>query len=152
MEPPAASMKPVIEPNFIAIEGAIGAGKTSLVNLLGKQLDAKLVLENDDENPFLPDFYRDKESFAHNRVRTRLKYLLSSQQRARHWRNPTEPGRPGATRNTGAQCCRRILLRIKRRPLEHRGPTYGRGARATSTPDNRPICRRVRRSTPGPFS
>jgi len=51
MEPPAASMKPVIEPNFIAIEGAIGAGKTSLVNLLGKQLDAKLVLENDDENP-----------------------------------------------------------------------------------------------------
>ena len=74
MEPPAASMKPVIEPNFIAIEGAIGAGKTSLVNLLGKQLDAKLVLENDDENPFLPDFYRDKESFA---FQTQIFFLLN---------------------------------------------------------------------------
>ena len=66
-------MKPVIEQNFIAIEGAIGAGKTSLVNLLGKQLDARLVLENDDENPFLPDFYRDKESFA---FQTQIFFLL----------------------------------------------------------------------------
>ncbi len=67
-------MKPVIEQNFIAIEGAIGAGKTSLVNLLGKQQDARLVLENDEENPFLPDFYRDKESFA---FQTQIYFLLN---------------------------------------------------------------------------
>lgn len=66
-------MKTVIEPKFIAIEGAIGAGKTSLVNLLGKQFDARMVLENDDENPFLPDFYRDKESFA---FQTQIFFLL----------------------------------------------------------------------------
>ncbi len=67
-------MKPAIEQNFIAIEGAIGAGKTSLANLLGKQQDARLVLENDDENPFLPDFYRDKESFA---FQTQIYFLLN---------------------------------------------------------------------------
>ncbi len=67
-------MKTVIEPNFIAIEGAIGAGKTSLVNLLGKQLDARMVLENDDENPFLPDFYQDKESYA---FQTQIFFLLN---------------------------------------------------------------------------
>jgi deoxyadenosine/deoxycytidine kinase len=67
-------MNNVIEPNFIAIEGAIGAGKTSLVNLLGKQLDARIVLENDDKNPFLPNFYQDKESFA---FQTQIFFLLS---------------------------------------------------------------------------
>jgi deoxyguanosine kinase len=67
-------MKTALEPNFIAIEGAIGAGKTSLVNLLGEQLDAQVVLENDDENPFLPDFYRDKESFA---FQTQIFFLLN---------------------------------------------------------------------------
>ncbi len=67
-------MNPVIEPNFIAIEGAIGAGKTSLVNLLGEQLDARIVLENDEKNPFLPGFYQDKESFA---FQTQIFFLLS---------------------------------------------------------------------------
>ena len=67
-------METVIEPKFIAIEGAIGAGKTSLVNLLGKQLDARMVLENDEKNPFLPGFYIDKESFA---FQTQIFFLLS---------------------------------------------------------------------------
>jgi len=67
-------MENVIEPKFIAIEGAIGAGKTSLVNLLGKQLDARVVLENDEKNPFLPGFYKDKESFA---FQTQIYFLLS---------------------------------------------------------------------------
>lgn len=66
--------KPVIEPKFIAVEGAIGAGKTSLVNLLGKQFDARTVLENDDENPFLTKFYRNKELFA---FQTQIFFLLS---------------------------------------------------------------------------
>jgi deoxyadenosine/deoxycytidine kinase len=71
MVPPTKS---VIEPNFIAVEGAIGAGKTSLVKLLGKQFDAKLVLENDEGNPFLPKFYQDKESYA---FQTQIYFLLS---------------------------------------------------------------------------
>ncbi len=66
--------KSVIEPNFIAVEGAIGAGKTSLVKLLGKQLDAKLVLEDDEGNPFLPKFYQDKESYA---FQTQIFFLLN---------------------------------------------------------------------------
>ena len=39
--------KPIIEPRFIAIEGAIGAGKTSLAKLLGNEFDARIVLEKD---------------------------------------------------------------------------------------------------------
>jgi deoxyguanosine kinase len=67
-------MNTTFEPNFIAIEGAIGAGKTSLVNLLGNHLDARMVLENDDKNPFLPNFYKDKESFA---FQTQIFFLLN---------------------------------------------------------------------------
>ena len=50
--------------NYIAIEGNIGAGKTSLANLLSKDFNAKLILERFAENPFLPKFYEDKERFA----------------------------------------------------------------------------------------
>ena len=47
------------EIHYIAIEGVIGVGKTSLANLLTKHLDGTLLLEKFEENPFLPDFYRD---------------------------------------------------------------------------------------------
>jgi deoxyguanosine kinase len=50
--------------NYIAIEGNIGAGKTSLANLLSNQFNAKLVLERFADNPFLPKFYEDKERYA----------------------------------------------------------------------------------------
>jgi deoxyguanosine kinase len=50
--------------NYIAIEGNIGAGKTSLANLLSNQFNAKLVLERFADNPFLPKFYGDKERYA----------------------------------------------------------------------------------------
>ncbi len=50
--------------NYIAIEGNIGAGKTSLAHLLAEQYNAKLVLERFADNPFLPKFYADKERFA----------------------------------------------------------------------------------------
>jgi deoxyguanosine kinase len=50
--------------NYIAIEGNIGAGKTSLANLLSDQFNAKLVLERFADNPFLPKFYEDKERYA----------------------------------------------------------------------------------------
>jgi len=49
---------------YIAIEGAIGVGKTSLANLMSKELGARLVLEEFEENPFLPDFYKDPERHA----------------------------------------------------------------------------------------
>ena len=50
--------------NYIAIEGNIGAGKTSLVKMISEDFNAKLVLERFADNPFLPKFYEDKERYA----------------------------------------------------------------------------------------
>ena len=61
-------------PYHIAIEGTIGVGKTSLSKILGERLEAKLVLEEFEENPFLVDFYKDSERFA---FQTQLFFLLS---------------------------------------------------------------------------
>ena len=58
---------------YIAIEGPIGVGKTSLAKLLSKQLGARLVLEDFEDNPFLPDFYNDPERFG---FQTQLFFLL----------------------------------------------------------------------------
>ncbi len=49
---------------FITIEGNIGAGKTTLSQLLQKKYDAKLVLEQFADNPFLPKFYDDQHKYA----------------------------------------------------------------------------------------
>ena len=58
----------------IAIEGTIGVGKTSLAHILSKELEAKLILEQFEENPFLPLFYQDQERYA---FQTELFFLLS---------------------------------------------------------------------------
>src|SRR5450631_590203 len=58
---------------YIAVEGAIGAGKTTLAERLGTRLDATLVLE-EAENPFLVDFYADRPGAA---LQAQLFYLLS---------------------------------------------------------------------------
>ncbi len=50
--------------NYIAIEGNIGAGKTTLSKMLAEQINGKLILEKFDENPFLPHFYKDPERYA----------------------------------------------------------------------------------------
>tara|TARA_B100000795_G_scaffold157865_1_gene118551 strand:+ start:351 stop:1475 length:1125 start_codon:yes stop_codon:yes gene_type:complete len=50
--------------NYIAIEGNIGAGKTSLSKIMSDEFNAKIILERFAENPFLPKFYKDKERFA----------------------------------------------------------------------------------------
>jgi len=50
--------------NYIAIEGNIGAGKTSLANMMSKDYNAKMVLERFADNPFLPKFYKDKDRYA----------------------------------------------------------------------------------------
>ena len=49
---------------YIAIEGNIGAGKTSLATKMASDFNAKLVLERFKENPFLPKFYKEPERFA----------------------------------------------------------------------------------------
>lgn len=51
-------------PRYIAVEGPIGAGKTSLAKRLAESMSADLVLEDVLENPFLERFYRDGESAA----------------------------------------------------------------------------------------
>ncbi|HLV38509.1 2-amino-4-hydroxy-6-hydroxymethyldihydropteridine diphosphokinase [Xanthomarina sp.] len=50
--------------NYIAIEGNIGAGKTSLATIISKDFNAKLILERFAENPFLPKFYEDAKRYA----------------------------------------------------------------------------------------
>ena len=50
--------------HFIAIEGNIGAGKTTLAHILSKHLNARLVLEQFADNPFLPKFYESPQQYA----------------------------------------------------------------------------------------
>ena len=63
--------------NYIAIEGPIGVGKTSLAKLLSKRLSAKLILEKFEDNPFLSEFYNDPARFA---FQTQLFFLLQRYQ------------------------------------------------------------------------
>ena len=50
--------------NFITIEGNIGSGKTTLAHLLSKHFNARLILEQFADNPFLPKFYENKQQNA----------------------------------------------------------------------------------------
>ena len=68
---------------YVAIEGTIGVGKTSLANLLCEKLGAKLVLESFEDNPFLSDFYDDPERHA---FQTQLWFLLQRYQQQQELR------------------------------------------------------------------
>ncbi len=59
---------------YIAIEGVIGVGKTTLARKLQDRFDAELQLEVFEENPFLADFYQDRERYA---FQTQIFFLLS---------------------------------------------------------------------------
>lgn len=59
---------------YIAIEGVIGVGKTTLARLLKPEFNAELLLEVFEENPFLPRFYQDRERYA---FQTQTFFLLS---------------------------------------------------------------------------
>lgn len=50
--------------NFIAIEGNIGAGKTSLASMIANDFNARLILEQFEDNSFLPKFYEDQDKYA----------------------------------------------------------------------------------------
>src|SRR5215469_3924996 len=50
--------------HYITIEGNIGAGKTTLAHLLARQYNARLILEQFADNPFLPKFYKDPAQYA----------------------------------------------------------------------------------------
>ena len=59
---------------YVAIEGVIGVGKTTLARLLQSAFDAEVILEVFEENPFLSDFYSDRERYA---FQTQIFFLLS---------------------------------------------------------------------------
>lgn len=61
-------------PKYIAIEGVIGVGKTTLSRLLGQKLNATVLLEVFEENPFLAEFYQDRARYA---FQTQIFFLLS---------------------------------------------------------------------------
>ena len=50
--------------NYICIEGNIGSGKTSLVELLAQETQGRMILESFADNPFLPLFYQDPDRYA----------------------------------------------------------------------------------------
>ena len=68
---------------YVAIEGPIGVGKTSLANLLSERLGARLILEGFGENPFLSDFYDEPERYA---FQTQLYFLLQRYQQQQELR------------------------------------------------------------------
>ena len=71
------------ENRYIAVEGVIGVGKTSLARLLSERMQARLVLEEVEENPFLKDFYRDRARYA---FQTQMHFLFSRYQQQRSLR------------------------------------------------------------------
>ena len=62
------------ELRYIAIEGVIGAGKTSLAKRIGERLNAKFIFEQFENNPFLEKFYIDRKRFA---FQTQMFFLIN---------------------------------------------------------------------------
>ncbi len=71
---------------YIAIEGVIGVGKTTLARLMRDPFQAELLLEVFEENPFLSDFYADRERYA---FQTQIFFLLSRYRQQHHVIGPT---------------------------------------------------------------
>ena len=69
---------------YIAIEGVIGVGKTTLAKFLSQEYKTKIILEDIDGNPFLPQFYEDPERYA---FPTQIFFLLSRYNELRNLTN-----------------------------------------------------------------
>jgi len=65
------------EKRYIAVEGPIGVGKTSLARMLASELDGDLLLERTEDNPFLEKFYQDRRRYA---FQAQLFFLLTRYQ------------------------------------------------------------------------
>lgn len=61
-------------PRYIAFEGPIGVGKSSLAKKFAEGLKAKLILEDPAANPFLPHFYKDRAKYA---LKTQILFLIN---------------------------------------------------------------------------
>lgn len=87
---PGATQRPM--PRFIAVEGPIGVGKTSLAKRLAETFNYDIVLERPEENPFLERFYRNPRQHA---LATQLSFLFqrSRQMQAMHQDDLFEPVR-----------------------------------------------------------
>jgi deoxyguanosine kinase len=72
------------KPKYIAIEGVIGVGKTTLSMMLGKRLNARVVLEEFEENPFLERFYENPERYS---FQTQISFLTSRYKQQQQLRN-----------------------------------------------------------------
>ncbi|ODS24819.1 deoxyadenosine kinase [Candidatus Endobugula sertula] len=77
------SSKTPLPPQFIAIEGAIGVGKTTLAKRLAETFHCDTLLEKAEENPFLERFYQDR---ARNSLPTQLFFLLQRSQQIQELR------------------------------------------------------------------
>jgi len=67
----------VTEPDYLAVEGVIGVGKTSFARMLAEELESEIMAEEVFENPFLADFYKNKKRYA---LQCQLNFLISRYQ------------------------------------------------------------------------
>lgn len=79
--------KEIPSPKYIAIDGPIGVGKTTLVKRLAEELKGTPLLEPVEQNPFLKEFYKDRKR---NAFKTQLFFLLSRYQQQLEFRNQEE--------------------------------------------------------------
>lgn len=71
--------------NFVAIEGSIGVGKTTLAKMFARDFNARLLLERFEENPFLEKFYSDPERYA---FATEMGFMADRYQQLAHFFEP----------------------------------------------------------------
>jgi len=82
--------KTLTSARHIVVEGPIGAGKTSLSRRLGEHLEADLLLEQPEANPFLARFYQNQERYA---LQTQLSFLFQRLEQMRYLAEPDKsPG------------------------------------------------------------
>lgn len=74
--------------HYVAVEGVIGVGKTTLARYLKETTGGTLILERFDENPFLSDFYADRDKYA---FQTQIFFLLSRYRQQQEMRNIPRP-------------------------------------------------------------